>query len=128
MNLTCFIKILITFVLVFNNLSYSSQNAKILSKGDVAPFDGVLLKDNVLQELYKNKETLQIVENKVLSLKELSYTQEEIIKVHRSQIKEHNKELRRERRKNFWSNVGYFTLGCLLTGVAAKVAIESTRR
>lgn len=92
----------------------------ILKKGDVAPYDGILSDAAQMKEFRQINEDKKNLELQNLKLKDLSAIQDERVEVYRS-------ELKASESRSFWKSVGYFTLGVLVTGFAAKVAIESTR-
>lgn len=121
-------KLLTLIICVFFSTTVLCQNAVRLNKGESSPFTGTLLTDEILQEIDKDSRKVEILEKQVITLKDLNLIKDSKVSYYKDEVGFYHKEIKRERRKSFWSNVGYFTLGCLLTGLAAKVAIESTRR
>jgi len=91
-----------------------------LKKGDVAPYDGILSDAAQMKEFRQINEDKKNLELQNLKLKDLSAIQDERVELYKS-------ELKSSEARSFWKSVGYFTLGVLITGFAAKVAIESTR-
>lgn len=104
--------LILTILFTFQVLA---QNSVTIKKGEVADFDGHLVKKERLVELIK-------AEKKNIVLKDLAYTQEEITEYHKDQAREYRKKLRREEFRSFWVGVGYFTLGVLVTGFAFKMS------
>jgi len=92
----------------------------ILKKGDVAPYDGILSDAAQMKEFRQINEDKKNLELQNLKLKDLSAIQDDRVELYKS-------ELKSSESRSFWKSVGYFTLGVLVTGFAAKVAIEATR-
>ena len=49
------------------------------------------------------------------------------VEYYKSKSTSTRKELEKSDNKRFWTNLGHFALGVVLTGIAAKAAIESTK-
>lgn len=117
-------KILICILISFS--VYSKQMVK-LDKGSAAPFDGILSDSAQMKEFRQINESKKYLEIQNIKLKELN----DINSLNLKELKERNAKLINKvevnETRNFWSRLGYFTLGVLATGLAAKVAIESTR-
>jgi hypothetical protein len=92
----------------------------VLKKGDIAPFEGILSDAAQMKEFRQINEDKKNLELQNLKLKDLSAIQDERVELYKS-------ELKSSESRSFWKSVGYFTLGVLITGLAVKVAIESTR-
>lgn len=92
-----------------------AQNSQKVKKGEPAPFDGHVVKKERLVKLIK-------AEKKNITLKDLAATQEEIADYHRGQARVYRKKLSEAKFDAWISNVGYFTLGIILTGFAFKVS------
>jgi hypothetical protein len=103
-------------------LCINTANAEmiILKKGDIAPYDGILSDAAQMKEFRQINEDKKNLELQNLKLKDLSLVQDDRVEAYRS-------ELKASESRSFWKSVGYFTLGVLVTGFAAKVAIEATR-
>lgn len=91
-----------------------------ISVNSLAPCDGWIVKDSQMQEFAKNKDTLELTKQLV----KLSETEVEFYK-RRSYSQA--VELEKAETRRFWSTAAGFTLGVILTGVAAKAAIEVSR-
>ena len=92
----------------------------LLKKGDPAPFDGIISDTTQMKEFRQINEDKKNLELQNLKLKDLSAIQDERVDLYK-------KELASSESRSFWKSIGYFGLGVLVTGLAAKVAIESTR-
>lgn len=110
-------------------LSINAATAEmvVLKKGEAAPYDGILSDVAQMKEFRQINEDKKNLELQNLKLKDLAVVNEERIGLYRQQADLLNKELSKSEVRSFWKSVGYFTLGVLVTGLAAKVAIESTR-
>jgi hypothetical protein len=95
--------------------SLFAQKAVKLDKGSEAPFSGILVTSEKLVELDQDS-------RKYLLLKDLSLTQEELIKYHRSSAKDYRERLSDAKFDSFLGNVGFFLLGTILAGVAFKIS------
>lgn len=111
-------KILIS-LLIISNLSFA-QNAVILNKGEAAPFKGALVKEETLDSLVKS-------DKKVIKLEQLRLTQEQMTNYYKKEAEMSREQAHIERTRSDLKSIGSFILGCVLTGLAAKVAIESSR-
>ena len=100
------------------NVSYAEM--VIVKKGDPAPFEGILVDQAQMKEFRQINEDKKNLELQNLKLKDLALINDERVDLYR-------KELSSSETKSLWKSVGYFALGVLVTGFAAKVAIESTR-
>jgi hypothetical protein len=118
-------KLLIVLLLTFSFACRSEITA--LKKGDVAPFEGALVSVDQMREFreHKTKLDLEIKQNE--ALKTLNLRLEEKIDFHRAETRQVERELTKTRFKGNVYNIGYFVLGVVLTGFAAKAAIESTK-
>lgn len=96
------------------------QNAVKVKKGDPSPFDGAVITEETLDKLVKS-------DKKVLKLEQLRLLEQEKTDIYKNRLNTAEKELSKAERRKFWSNAGHFVLGVLLTGIAAKAAIESSR-
>ena len=107
------------------NISYAEM--VIVKKGDPAPFEGILVDGAQMKEFRQINEDKKNLELQNLKLKDLALVQDERVDLYRKQSESLNSELSKSESRSFWKSVGYFTLGVVVTGFAAKVAIESTR-
>jgi len=104
----------ILILLLISN-SVFAQNAVPLNQDDPAPFTGVLVTSGKLVELDK-------AARKSIVLKDLSLTQEELIKYHKASAKDYRERLSDAKFDSFISNTGYLILGVLLASFAFKVS------
>jgi hypothetical protein len=97
-----------------------AQDSVAIKKGEPAPFSGNLVKTELLQEFFKSHQKVPLLEESI----ELHKQKHEIYK---ESLRESEKQLSRANLKANLGMIGAFALGVVLTGVAAKAAIESTR-
>lgn len=116
-------------ILLILCLLSSSLNAEMvkLDKGQSAPFDGILSDAAQMKEFRQLNEDKKNLEAQNIKLKDLALINEERVGLYRVQSELLNKELSKAETRSFWKSIGYFALGVVVTGMAAKVAIESTR-
>lgn len=105
-----------------------AQNSVVVKKDERVPFDGVLSDSKQMQEYRKVAEEKDILISENLKLKDLALVQEQRAVLFKEEVKLVKEDLRSLEKRSFWANIGYFTLGVVITGFAAKVAIESTRK
>lgn len=116
-------------LLMFFLLAYELSYAELipLKKGDTAPYNGILVDAPQMKEFRQINEEKKLLELENLKLKDLSLINDQKVGLYRNQTEALSKELVRSERKAFWQSVGTFALGVIVTGFAAKVAIEATR-
>lgn len=95
------------------NTSYA-QNAIILDKGDIAPFRGALLKEEVLSDLVKAKKKEPL-------LKDLVANQELRANSLENDNKRLTKELRNTKIGNAVDNIYYLVIGIVVTSIIYEV-------
>lgn len=98
-----------------------------LNKGDIAPFSGALVDKEQLSEFRKIDEERKLLDQQNVKLKDLADIHNQRIDLYKQEVKMVRDDLSSQQRKSFWTNIGYFALGVVVTGLAAKVAIEATR-
>lgn len=115
-------------LLVITNLSHAcSQNVKWTQTGTILECDAWVVKDAQMQKFDKAmksqevNEKLNEVNNQLLKLSEAE------MEFYKRQSKAAQKELGRAETRSFWTGVGGFALGVVLTGIAAKAAIEAAK-
>jgi hypothetical protein len=99
----------------------------ILKEGDTAPMDGILVSGERMKEFRKTNEDYKLLKLENLKLKDLGVIHEQRIDLYKDQVKRVTEDLSSSERRRFWTNLGYFALGVVVTGFAAKVAIEAGR-
>jgi hypothetical protein len=117
-------KYILLFLISFNVFA---QQQVILDKGQTAPFDGILSDSDQMKKYRTINEEKKLLDKEVIKLRDLNLTKDERMKLYKEEAADWKQQYRKEQVKGFWSKVGYFTLGVLVTGVAAKAAIEATR-
>jgi hypothetical protein len=113
------IRFILIFVISFNCFT---QTAVVLTKGDTAPFDGVLSDDKQMRVYRQANEENILLEEKVLKLQDLNATIQERSDIYKSEGNYYRSELRKSEVTSFWGKVGFFALGVLATGLAVKAA------
>lgn len=107
---------LILLIILTTNLTFA-QNSVILEKGDLAPYDGILLTPERAEEAVK-------AERKLVTMKALGEAQEALTAFHKEEAVVARKRLSEAKWDGFWSNTMYFALGVVITSVAFKVNQE----
>lgn len=121
-------KLLLVIFLLVSNVCYSNESMKVVKKGEVASFDGVLVSKEQMEEFRRINEENKLLKEKVLTLENIVKIDEIKLKYYADELTATRSLLIAEQANDFWAKAGYFALGVIVTGVAAKSAIESTRR
>ena len=106
------IKFIITFILTFNICF--AQNAVIINKNDLAPYSGVLVKEEKFNSLVKS-------DKKVLLLEDLAATKDDIIIYHKKDANLQRTKLSEAKFDSNIKSIGMFVLGVVLSGFAFTV-------
>lgn len=109
------------------NSADCTRNASKLESGAVAPCSGWLFSPSYTQETAKNIELIQNKEQQIQALGKLQVLTESEVEFYKVRSQNLAKEYSKAENKAFWSNLGFFALGVVITGIAAKTAIESTK-
>jgi hypothetical protein len=104
-----------------------AQNVRRINVGEPAQFNGWLVTDKVMQEATKQKDELELKDKKILQLEHLRVLDIGDIEHYKVRSNQLAKQLDKENTKRYVIGTGAFILGVLLTGIAAKAAIESTK-
>ena len=99
----------------------------ILKKGDITPFKGVLVDAKQMSEFRKYKELSKLQGKQILKLEDLAVVKDRKADLYKGEADHYRTLYRRQQFKTFWASAGYFALGVLATGFAAKAALESTK-
>lgn len=99
----------------------------VLKKGEIAPNDGILVDAAQMKEFRQTNEEKKLLNLENLKLKDLSDINSQRIDLYKEQVKQSTDALSSSERKGYLYNVGFFVLGVVITGFAAKAAIEATR-
>lgn len=117
--------IILTFLL--SCPGFSCDNVTKVAKGNPAPCNGWHVSDPQMQDFRKQTDQLQIQKDIHKVNEQLIKLSETEINFYKSRVKSQAKELDKAESKRFWTQAGAFVLGVVLTGVAAKAAIEATK-
>lgn len=126
--------LLAVLLLVVSNLSHANgeiytctQNVKWLEGTNTVACSTWVVRDAQMQKFDK-----AMTEN--VTLRKLNETNNQLLKLseaemeyYKRQSKAAQKELDRAETRRFWSTAGAFALGVVLTGLAAKAAIEAAK-
>lgn len=125
------------FLLVFALLSSFSvlaespipcpQNVQKVTTGTPAPCPGWHVSDRTMQNIARTDEELEKHKKLVQSMEHLRKLDLDEIEHYKKHSREAHEALSLSERQKLWVGIGAFALGVVLTGVAAKAAIESTR-
>jgi hypothetical protein len=104
------------------------QNVQKVKSGTTTNCDGWLVSEPKMQEFSKQHDELELRRKLQLQQEHLRKLDLEEIEYYKLKNKHTQSALEKSESQKFWSNIGMFSLGVVLTGVAAKAAIEATRR
>ena len=104
---------LIMLILIMTGSCFA-QNAASLSKGQSAPFDGILLTKERADKAMK-------AEKKVPILQETISLQEDLSKFYKEDRDKYRNQLTKERFGSNIKNIGYFVLGAVITSLTFKL-------
>jgi hypothetical protein len=104
-----------------------AQNAQKLSQGATAPYSGWLFTESAAQDLAKDKLLLKNKEEQILKFELIRSLTDTELEFYKKKNKDLANELSKQDSRRFWATSGAFVLGVVLTGLAAKAAIESSR-
>lgn len=107
--------------------STCSKNVQKLKTGTSSPCDGWLVSEPKMQELAKNADELELSRKLILAQTHLQKLSGEEIEFFRKRSSASEKALSQLESQRFWIGLGAFALGVVVTGFAAKAAIEATR-
>lgn len=88
-------------------LTCKAQVAQRVKQGAIVPFDGVVVREDKVKELYKAEQKVLVLEDLRIHEKELS----DRYKVHNKDL---SKKLSNSKMNAFWSKVGFFVLGAVV--------------
>lgn len=113
-------KIVVLMILLMISTKNSFAQAVALNKGDIASFKGVLITEEQLKSYDKS-------ERLVPELKQLNDLHDLRHELYKKELSEARSEINKARFKGYVGTVGGFLLGVIITGVAARAAIEATK-
>jgi hypothetical protein len=114
-------KIIVLLILSITLIKSSYANDAILVKKDeVVPFDGILLTKERAEDAMK-------AEKKVIVLQDLQLTQKQLIEYYKKDAQLQRDKLSQAKFKDSMYNTGYFVLGVFLASFAFKIQNEVNR-
>lgn len=122
-----FIGCVIILVILSNLARACDVDVKPIKSGTTVHCDAWIVKDSQMKEFAKTDDKLIKTETLLEQHKQYLKLSNEEIEHYKVQSQSRGKELDKAETKRFWSNLGHFALGVVLTGVAAKAAIEVTK-
>lgn len=122
-----FIGCVIILVILSNLAKACDVDVKPIKSGTTVNCDAWIVKDSQMKEFAKNDDKRIIAEKLLEQHKQLLKLSDSEIEFYKVQSQSRGKELNKAETKRFWTNIAYFGLGVVLTGVAAKAAIEATK-
>ncbi len=103
------------------------KNVSRITKDSPSPCTAWVVSDEQMQEFAKSADKLELnKKEKEIDLQMLRLSEREV-EYYRQKSDITRKELLKADNKRFWTNLAHFSLGVVLTGIAAKAAIESTK-
>jgi hypothetical protein len=123
--------IIVLLILRLFSPAYSAdncpQNVQKLQTGTVTNCTGWLVSEPKMQEIMKDAEQLELQKKLQLQQEHLRKLDLQEIEFYKLQNSRNMKALEKSESQKYWTGIGAFALGVIVTGLAAKVAIESTR-
>lgn len=107
--------------------AFACPNVQKIKTGTSAPCDGWLVTPEKMQDFAKSADELEVSRKLILAQEHLRTLDVAEIEFYKRKTKEAHKQLAQEEVRSGWKTVGAFALGVIVTGFAAKAAIESTR-
>ena len=103
------------------------NNVQTIKQGSQAVCDGWLVSDNQMQTFAKTTDELDL-EKKAHELNKRLRTLDQVeIEFYRNKYHNSVKNYDKLESSKFWTNIGFFALGVVLTGISAKAAIEASK-
>ena len=104
-----------------------AKNVQKAKTGTPLTCDAFIVSEEQMQSFAKQTDELEIA-------RKMSQVNEQLVKLNATEMEYYKqqsagraKELEKQDTRRFWTNTAYFCLGVVLTGIAAKAAIESTK-
>lgn len=113
--------------LLISRCAQACPNVTKVSVGNPAPCTGWHVSEPQMQVFAKQTDQLQLSQDLNKVNEQLLKLSDREIEFYKSKVKSQSKELEKAETKRFLSSTGAFILGVVITGVAAKVAIEATK-
>lgn len=103
------------------------KNVQYIKSGTVVNCDAWLVNSKTMNELTQKSDSLEVSQRLIEQQKQLIKLNNEEIEFYKVQSQSRAKELNKAESKQFWTGIGGFALGVVLTGLATKVAIEASK-
>ena len=113
-------KSIVILLAMIISLNAFSQVAVPVKRGEPAKFDGVLITEEKVKELYKAEQSNIVLNDLRLSDKQLSEHYKEL-------SEDAQKSANRAKIESYWSGTVGFTLGVLISCFAFKIVQETTK-
>ena len=104
---------LLSTLLLLISVNIYAKDVIAIKQGEVAQFSGNLIKTERLVQYYKDSKKLPLLELRIEN--------------YRAIMKQNQRDISKANFKSYIGTVGGFVLGVVITGIAAKAALESTR-
>lgn len=122
-------KIILCFILS-SSLAYS-QDVKVVKKGEVVPFDGVLFTKELEKDIRNDVKNLEKRNEVLTKLNEVNNKEIDILNNRLELYQKKSKELAerevKSERETFFKNTFYFISGALLTGLIGYGVVKTYR-
>lgn len=122
-----FIGCVIILWVLTNVAKACDKNVEFIKTGTTVNCDTWIVKDPTMQEMAKTVDKLELTEKLVEQQKTLLKLSNEEIEHYKAQSQSRGKELNKAESRQYLTGLAGFALGVVLTGIAAKAAIEATR-
>jgi hypothetical protein len=120
-------KTFIALLLISNIALACPNNVQTIESGEKSPCKGWVVSPDTMQKMARTDEELEKTKKLVLAQEHLQKLSEAEIEFYKGRGKTLQKQLEKAETKQSLTGVGAFALGVVLTGIAAKAAIEATR-
>lgn len=103
------------------------KNVQYVKTGTAVTCDGWLVNGKTMNMLTQKSDSLEVSQRLIEQQKQLIKLNNEEIEFYKVQSQNRAKELDKAETRRMWTNLGHFALGVVLTGIAAKTAIEVSK-
>lgn len=118
--------IIISFILALS-FSFAQDNVKFVKKGHVVEIDSFIVSREQMKKFVELSEKNKLLEQKVVTLENLSANYLDQISYHKQRAHDLQKELDWSETKGYFKTTGGFLAGIVLTGLASYAAIRSAK-
>lgn len=119
--------LLATIFLANSVFATCEKNVQHITKDSPSPCTAWIVDENQMQTFAKQTDQLELSRKLNETNTELLKLSEREMEYYKKKAQDKSAELDKADSRRFWTNLGHFALGVVLTGVAAKAAIESTK-